>query len=617
MITPVLYRVILFFSLLLPLLVNASALKDHPSPYLNMHANDPVQWQVWGKEALDKARRENKLVFLSIGYFSCHWCHVMQRESYQDEAIGAYLNENYVPVKVDRELRPVLDRRMIRFVETVRGQAGWPLNVFVTPDGYPVTGFTYLPRDNFNSVLQQLNTKWSADHSEIKQAARQYFEQTELDESKSQQVSIEPKLYAKLLDGFVSQAMLLADEFQGGFGETTKFPSYPQLNALIRVIQHQPNIDPDVINFVRLTLDEMASRHLLDHLNDGFFRYTTDPDWQTPHFEKMLYDNAQLAMLYLDAEKLWPGQGYREVGLKTVDFIIGFLGDDLGGFNSSLSAVDINNVEGGAYFWTKLELEQVLAKDDFIYMSKHYDVSPTQDEAFLLKPVLPLKNKKTQDQKVKAILKKLRTVEKPLMPVDDKKIASWNALVLRALLKAQDHSKDKRYGLLANRHYQYITQHFIHRSKEGKSISVNRFATQAQGAEITLEDYAHLALALKRYAMKTGSVAAGRQAEKLVEAAFAKFFVKGRWIQNPESLVPGDKGDLVIQDNVLESPSSILLQAVLLMPELDEELQQIARELVMRLTQDVLQLPYHYGSSILTAMGYIKQNKDSAKLSKP
>ncbi len=126
-----------------------AALKDHPSPYLSMHSEDPVDWQLWGKEVLDRAKAENKLIYVSIGYFSCHWCHVMQKESYKDPAVGALLNKNFIAVKVDRELRPELDRRLIRFVEEVRGQAGWPLNVFVTPDGYPVTGFTYLPRDNF------------------------------------------------------------------------------------------------------------------------------------------------------------------------------------------------------------------------------------------------------------------------------------------------------------------------------------------------------------------------------------------------------------------------------------------------------------------------------------
>ena len=614
MITPILRMLIIFLGFCLPVIVYASPLKNHPSPYLSMHADDPVQWQQWGKAALDKARAENKLIFLSIGYFSCHWCHVMQRESYQDKEIGAFLNKYFVPVKVDRELRPVLDRRMIQFVEAIRGQAGWPLNVFVTSDGYPITGFTYLPRDSFSNVLQQLNTQWLGQHDEIKQAARLYFEQSEYDESQSVEVSIGEQQYAKLVDGFISQVMLLADEMQGGFGDTSKFPSYPQLSAMMKVVKSKLDLDPDVVSFITLTLDAMASRHLMDHVNGGFFRYTTDPDWQTPHFEKMLYDNAQLSILYLDAEKIWPNRGYKEIGLRGLEFILDFLRDEQGGYHSSLSAVDERNVEGGAYWWSQAELNELLSQDELQYLSEKGVVDVKTQELFLLKPIRAVALKNASDPMAERILQKLQRAEKPDMPIDDKKIASWNALVLQVLLKAQQSSSDKRYQQLAQDQFEFITTRFIQSAKNSTGFSVKRFAAQSGLAETTLEDYAQIANALQMYAQINHSEMAGKLAVALVRQALNTFYIDGRWIQDPEGLVPGDKGDTVIQDNVLESPLTVLLRTALQLPTLDKSLKEVVNKMAVRLTRDVLEVPYHYGSSIMLANSRIENQDDSDKL---
>ena len=614
MITPILRMWIIFLGFCLPVIVLASPLKNHPSPYLSMHADDPVQWQQWGKPALDKARAENKLIFLSIGYFSCHWCHVMQRESYQDKEIGAFLNKYFVPVKVDRELRPVLDRRMIQFVETVRGQAGWPLNVFVTAEGYPVTGFTYLPRDSFSNVLQQLNAQWLDQHDEIKRVARLYFEQSEYDESQSVEVSIGQQQYAKLVDGFVSQAMLLADELQGGFGDTSKFPSYPQLAAMMKVVQTEKDLDPDVVSFITLTLDTMASRHLLDHVNGGFFRYTTDPDWHTPHFEKMLYDNAQLSLLYLDAEEIWPDRGYREIGLSGLEFILDFLRDEKGGYNSSLSAVDERNVEGGAYWWSQVELNAILSQEELRYLLQQGAVDTQAKGLFLLKPMHSVAIKSSSDEMAERIRQKLRQAEKSEMPVDDKKIASWNALVLQVLLKAQQYSSDQRYQQLAKQQFEYITTRFIQPAKTSTGLSVKRFTAQAELAETTLEDYAQLARALQMYAQINNSERAEKLSVSLVKQAFNVFYIDGSWIQDPAGLVPGDKGDAVIQDNVLESPLTVLLRTALQLPVLDEPLKEVVNKMALRLTKEVLEVPYHYGSSIMLANAYIRNQGNSDKL---
>jgi hypothetical protein len=517
----------------------------------------------------------------------------MQKESYKDSDVGALLNKNFIAVKVDRELRPELDRRLIRFVEEVRGQAGWPLNVFVTPDGYPVTGFTYLPRDNFYQVLGQLNEQWLDRHEEIRTIAKQYFEQTESSETRSTLVTLKEGSKDKVSDIFVSQAMTIADELQGGFGKSMKFPSYPQINTLFKMIQANPDIDSDVSDFVQLTLDSMASYHLMDHINNGFFRYSTDPDWQTPHFEKMLYDNAQLASLYLDAESLWPGKGYADIGLKTIDFMIKYLGDKSGGFNASLSAVDEHNIEGAGYLWSKKELQGILSETEFTHLQAIWNLDQVSVEEFQPNPLLGVGSSKDNEKLNKKILKKLKKVKKSLMPVDNKRLASWNALALTALVKAQDYDLDNKLQNRMHQQFDYIKNNFINGSL------VIRFAGQSQSAETTLEDYAQLAHAIQLYAAKTSNKKAEEMVSALVNEAFSRFYRVDRWIRDTESLIPGDLGDLIIQDAVLQSPSSLLLETVFMMKNPNPIILQKANQLVSRLTRDVLNMPYYYGSSIL------------------
>jgi hypothetical protein len=575
----------------LPAAGEISVLKNHPSPYLGMHAHDPVEWNLWGKDVFARARAENKLVFVSIGYFSCHWCHVMQKESYQNSAIAEQLNKHFISVKVDRELRPELDRRLLRFVEEVRGQAGWPLNVFITPEGYPVTGFTYLPPDSFLQALGQLNTMWSERHASISQAAQAYFKQTESSEMRSTLVDLPQANSGLVLDTFVSQAIQISDQLLGGFGNTMKFPSYPQLNTLLTAICSNPGMDKEVSEFVRLTLDSMAEFHLMDQLNGGFFRYTTDPDWQTPHFEKMLYDNAQLAALYLDAESLWPGQGYAQVGLNTIDFMLEYLADESGGFAASLSAVDTSNVEGGAYFWTINELKAVLTDKEFSYLQHRWDLAELKTEAFLLKPLTGIReqNDGVLEQNIR---NKLRKVTRPVMPLDSKKLASWNGLALAALVKAQKYRSTPELKAQTTRLFKFIKNNFIN----GKQVI--RFAGQALAADTTLEDYAELAYAIQLYALLTDDKEAQVLVDNLVKEAFSRFYRDGRWFREEASLIPGDNGELVIQDGVLPSASSRLLKTVLLMKKPDRDILQKTRAIVPRLTRDLTATPYYYGSNI-------------------
>lgn len=578
---------------------HASQLSNHPSPYLSLHAEDPVEWQTWSPAVFRQARKQNKLVFVSIGYFACHWCHVMQRESYSDPQIGEYIRQHFIPVKVDRELRPELDRRLLHFVEQVNGTAGWPLNAFITPEGYPITGFTYLPPRDFLSVLQRLNGEWVQRDEEIKTIAKAYFEQTEYSEAKAALVSLPEKNRYKVLDAFVAQSMLIADDLQGGFGNTSKFPNYPQLDGLLKAQKLGRIGDTEVVDFIHLTLDSVAQRNLMDHVNDGFFRYTTDPDWHTPHFEKMLYDNAQLAALYLDADQVWPEKGYAEIGLRTLDFMEKFLSAKGGGYFASLSAVDEQNIEGGAYYWEAEQLKEALNDQDYQFMKKQLGFSDAASNV-LLPPILNASDNRTSKSRSMRIRENLRNAKRPVMPVDDKKLAAWNALVIKALVRALPHGGPDIERRLAKQ-IEAIERLFI--TSTDSQVGVIRFAGQANGAETTLEDYAQIAHALRLYADAAENDSKAKQAARLslglVESAVALFFRDGRWVKNASSLIPGNDGQYVLQDKVLQSPQALLLETILLSDEAADNLKSMARQQIHQLTRDMLDTPYHYASAIL------------------
>ena len=273
------------------------ALADDPSPYLRLHAQDPVHWRRWEASAIEDARSTGKLLFVSIGYFSCHWCHVMQRESFSSERIAKVLNAGFIPVKIDRELEPALDDYLNTFVQATRGYSGWPLNVFLTPDGHPLVGTVYMPPEQFHLLLARITSAWKESRAELEKGAAEAAAYLQSSNREVVAITLDRPHVDRVLAEFVRQARSAADERAGGFGTESKFPSVPQLRALL--VAQAATQDPELAAFLELTLGRMAERGLRDHLGGGFFRYATDPEWLKPHFEKMLYDNALLADLYL------------------------------------------------------------------------------------------------------------------------------------------------------------------------------------------------------------------------------------------------------------------------------------------------------------------------------
>ncbi|MCZ6723196.1 MAG: DUF255 domain-containing protein [Gammaproteobacteria bacterium] len=573
-------------------LLAANSLAHHPSPYLSMHANDPVDWRVWDEAVLRQAQDQNKLIYISVGYFSCHWCHVMQRQSYSDSGIAELLNQGFVPVKVDRELRPELDRRLINFVRETRGAAGWPLNVFLTPEGYPVLGFTYLPKADFNDVLVQLQQQWQARGDEIALAAKGFFIELQDRDTGIDGSAMKNWPLDMLVQSFVEQSMSVADELQGGFGETSKFPQLPQLLSLMNLIDPGRESSDQAEKFIHLTLRSMAEANLVDHINGGFFRYTIDPDWQTPHYEKMLYDNAQMVLLYLRAENLWPNRGYRQIAEDTLQFIQSKLLHPGGGYVSSLSAVDVNSQEGGGYLWTRQQLAQTLSGEDFKYLAVIWQLDQVSSSAteFLARPLIG-PGSRGEAMRNNKIRLQLQTVEKPAMPIDDKRLASWNALMLQALVAAA--SFDEHYLAAASRQFDFMSGTFL---ENGNLV---RFAGNGMLAETTFEDYAFVSLAFLQYGQAFKDPEAIRRAHDLATRAYQRYFENDRWHLNNRSLIPGDPGLWIIQDTVLPSALTAWLSVVMSSSSINPKMRLKGNQILHRVSQSMVDTPYYYGSFIL------------------
>jgi uncharacterized protein YyaL (SSP411 family) len=529
-------------------------LQDHPSPYLALHGDDPVAWQDWGPEVLERARRSNRLILISSGYFACHWCHVMQRESFQDADISGELNAHFIPVKLDRELEPATDDYLIDFVERTRGQAGWPLNVFLTPEGYPLLGTVYLPPDEFLTLLVRLRRQWEQDPERLLVLARDAS--STFSEGLSGSASADPHRLAR---GLKDQAIELADVMSGGFGQVSKFPMTPQLDALLEL--YELGGDPQLGSFLELTLDNMASVGLHDLLGGGFFRYTVDPAWEIPHFEKMLYDNAQLARLYIEAAPILDREGYADVGRETLDFLLRhFQGDD-GLFIASLSSVDAEGVEGGYYLWRPEALASLLEPEEWSAIGDHWQFLSNPE----IEPIgrLPAQTGGPWWQGEESEAQLLRSAREKLLeargrrslPEDRKRLAAWNGLALSALVAGARLPNGERYVGAAARLRDALREHLW-----VDGALVRSFGPEGPVGTAGLEDYAYVARGLLELASVTGAEEDLLWAEQLVRSAWARFWEDGRWYLTDRPLLPGMSGAPVLADEALPAPSAVLMQ---------------------------------------------------------
>jgi uncharacterized protein YyaL (SSP411 family) len=546
---------------------------DNPSPYLALHGSDPVAWQQWSEEILERAKAENKLIFLSIGYFSCHWCHVMQRESYKDPEVAQWLNKNFIPVKIDRELEEALDARMIDFVEKTRGRAGWPLNVFVTPEGYPLYAVLYMPRNDFLKLITELQTLWKNDTTGMMELARE-----EISDEKpllSHQWSINSA--EQLTESLTDAALESADPVHGGFGEQTKFPNTPQLDFLLNSYHRQAS--PQLKTFIITTLDQMATQGLRDHIGGGFFRYSTTPDWQTPHFEKMLYDNAQLARVYLRAAGLLSRPDYSDVALDTLNFMQRELMTVDGAMVSSLSAIDDKNIEGGYYLWTREDLKDLLTNTEYNIVNSawltnspaHFDAGylPIWQGELTVQTGLSAEERKLLESARQKMLTKRQKARR--LPVDNKLLAGWNGLALSAFSQASAIFDEPVLTKTADSIARYIRQSLW----QGDHLIRARRADQAMG-QASLYDYAFVAEGLWDYFQLSENKQHLALLQSVIDAAWKKFYSKAGWSLGSMSAVESAGRQGIIPDGPQASASSVLLAVSYKVAKQtgDEDLQQ-------------------------------------------
>lgn len=553
-------RLLLCFFMVLgcgPAQALTNQLENHPSPYLALHGNDPVAWQDWSPAAVELAREQEKLLYISVGYFSCHWCHVMQKESYRDEVIAAILNESFIPVKVDRELEPALDARLIRFAQATLGSAGWPLNVFLTPQGHPLYSVLYMPPENFGQVLLRLRQLWQENPASLSELAAR--------ESSPALGPGKPELdmdrVRKLARSVLSAAMAIADKVHGGFGQSNKFPMAPQLDFLLD--QYARGGNDELKEFLVLTLDRMAENGMYDHIGDGFFRYTTDPAWSAPHFEKMLYDNAQLAVLYMRASELLGVPGYEEIGRRTLDFMLREMRDEGGAMVASFSAVDGRGVEGGYYLWQKTELSELLP-DEVMRVGQlawGMDGPLAFQAGYLPRKGLDLNQisgkLNAPETEVIDLLESARTTlfearSLRVLPTDSKLLAGWNGLALAGFAQAAKTTGSRVYLDAASGIHSYL----MNRLWDGTSFRRAVDGTRALG-QASLEDYAYAALGMWAWAELTQREEDFAVVEAIIEQAWDRFYDNG-WRLAEVSLIASEPVRDLIADGPMPSPAAVV-----------------------------------------------------------
>ncbi len=583
----------------------ADALVGHPSPYLTLHSIDAVDWQVWSSPAIERAKKEDKLIFVASGYFSCHWCHVMQEENFLSEDVAKVMNDNFVNIVIDRELRPALDAYLVEFVHATNGRAGWPLHVFLTPDGHPLVGMTYMPRERFTEVLAQVTERWENDRDNLKAVAAQAADIIHKTHAEQEHQNVAPSEVAGFVQKFATHALGLGDDLNGGFGESSKFPSVPQLTLMLRAQAASPN--KELGEFLTLTLERMASQGLRDHLGGGFFRYVTDPNWQVPHFEKMLYDNSLLTGLYLDAAKVLDAKAFADVAVGTVDFMLAELWREPGAFISSLSAVDSNDVEGGYYLWDADALNSVLDADEFAVVSAAWRLG---DGPNLPLGYLPLQHETTANvaaelnitreeaavrlERARTKLLSKRRAEREV-PADDKLLAAWNGLALTALVRVYTHTNDEKYKEAASA----LKRYFAESLWDGKQLAR---AVSDKGAlgDASLQDYAFAARGLLDFAEMNKAPEDLELVRAIVATAWTRFHGDKGWRLTDEMLIPYDIAEPAIADGALPSPSAALMDVTMRLAkqDSDDELQARGLEALQRGTRAMFESPFFHASRI-------------------
>ncbi|MCH7471819.1 DUF255 domain-containing protein [bacterium] len=503
------------------------------SPYLLQHARNPVDWYPWGDEAFAAAKQQGKLVFLSVGYSTCHWCHVMERESFEKDEIGRVMNKHFISIKVDREERPDVDDVYMKATQLMTGGGGWPNSVWLTPEGKPIFAGTYFPpedsygRPGFKTVLLSISEQWNTNRQRLEEFAGEVS--TAMEENSAPQFEASGSLDRSLLGKATDALRQSFDERLGGFGGAPKFPPHGSLRLLF--YEYRETKNDRLLEMATRTLDAMANGGIRDHVGGGFHRYATDDIWFLPHFEKMLYDNAQLSLAYVDAYLITGQENYRDVAVDAYEWVLREMQDSRGGFYSALDA-DSEGVEGKFYLFTEEEVAAILGAGEGAFFSKVYSFEeggnyyeqatgekPGTNIVYLKKPLEDVaKQEGVGLAELRQRLKKdrekiLKERVKRVWPhLDDKVLVSWNGLMIGSLAYGGRHLNEPRYITAAERAADFILANM----REGGRL-LRTYREGEAKLNAYLDDYTFLADGLLELYEATGESRWLDEAQALME----------------------------------------------------------------------------------------------------
>lgn len=581
------------------------------SPYLLQHAHNPVDWYAWGDEAFKKAKQENKLVLISVGYSACHWCHVMEHQCFEDEQVAELMNKYFVNIKVDREERPDVDHVYMTAVQLMTQHGGWPLNCFVLPDGRPIYGGTYFPKEQWMQLLSNLANLHQTDKQKVEDYADQLTagikQSDELFSASPDESSVINK------DTIEKAALVFQKRFDTKNGGSIGAPKFMMPNNYMFLLQygHLTNNEA-ILNHVHFTLQKMAHGGLYDQLGGGFARYSTDEQWKVPHFEKMLYDNAQLISLYSEAFRQNKNPLYKQVVYQTIAFVERELTSPEHGFYSALDA-DSEGVEGLFYIWTKEELQSILKKD-FDVFADYYSVNEIgywEHDNYILLRNLPetevaLKHQISVDELDKIISvskeKLLAERSKRVRPgLDDKIIASWNGLMCAALCDAYGAFNEDKFLQLAIKNANFIRQKLI-----DDTGSLTRCYKDKAYIDAFLEDYAFVIDAYIKLFSITGNEAWLGIAELMTKHTLINFFDENKNIfyfsdKNTNALI---SKKIEMHDNVIPASNSQMAKNLFTLSKItgNIEYESVSKNMLNHVAEEIGNYPSGHSNWAILAL---------------
>ncbi|MDX1351227.1 MAG: thioredoxin domain-containing protein, partial [Putridiphycobacter sp.] len=582
---------------------------EETSPYLLQHAHNPVNWYPWGDAAFEKAKKEDKLVLVSIGYSSCHWCHVMEHESFEDSVVAAFMNENFVCIKVDREERPDVDQIYMNAVQLMTGSGGWPLNCFTLPDGRPVYGGTYYTKNSWMEMLQNLALTYEKDKASFESYADNLtagIQQSELIETPTENNGLHTDSLAEM----VASWRLDFDLKNGGPNRSPKFPIPNNYDFLMRFANHFN--DQALMNYVDLTLVKMALGGIYDQIGGGFSRYSTDEKWKVPHFEKMLYDNGQLVSLYSQAYQRTKNPIYKQVVYQTIEWLEREMTTGEGAFMSALDA-DSEGEEGKFYVWTKEELKNTLSADEYELATRYYNVNQKgqwEGKYILLRAISDTAASKfdmdrhTLQEKIAEINKKLlsKRNQRVRPGFDDKVLTSWNAMMLKGLVDAAMVFNEPKFASLAEKNANWIVKNQLR--KDGSLWHTHKNGVSK--IDGFLDDYAFTTTAFIRMYEMTFDERWLRLSNSIVTYAIAHF-------KDPKSgmfFFTSNSGEQLIarkmevNDNVVPASNSEMARALFQLGTLYDSTayKQTAEQMLVNIQDDFASYPSGYSNWAILMM---------------